>query len=389
MDLEITDLSDASSSWAPTPSGGGPSFGSGIELLMNDKKTASSVKRSGIEIDDLTSLENDLNNLSNVGPTNHMSTPLFSNITSESKPSSVKFAENISIGKSTASADTPADSKTWDGYAKFNNIPMNPDVKPADNGTPQLSKEDTLREKLKYLRKLEALEKKGIELTKKYSMESPLMEMQGEYEMIMEEKAKQNSVKFQGNMMMAVINGIEFLNNRFDPFEVKLDGWGEQINENINDYDDIFGELHDKYKSKATMAPELKLLFQLGGSAMMVHMTNTMFKTAMPGMDDILRQNPDLMNQFQKAAVNSMSDTNPGLSGFMNGLMSEQRQGPPPPVSTQHAQMPASRQGNNSYETMQMGRNNFTDDGINVKETSRNTNRPEMKGPSDINDILA
>jgi hypothetical protein len=389
MDLEITDLSDAFSSWTPTPSGG-PSFGSGIELLMNDKKTISSVKRSGIEIDDLTSLENDLNNLSNVGPTNHMSTPLFSNITSESKPSSVKFAENISIGKSTASADSPADSKTWDGYAKFNNIPMNPDVKPADNGTPQLSKEDTLREKLKYLRKLEALEKKGIELTKKYSMESPLMEMQGEYEMIMEEKARQNSVKFQGNMMMAVINGIEFLNNRFDPFEVKLDGWGEQINENINDYDDIFGELHDKYKSKATMAPELKLLFQLGGSAMMVHMTNTMFKTAMPGMDDILRQNPDLMNQFQKAAVNSMSDTNPGLSGFMNGLMSEQRQGPPPPVSTQHAQMPASRQGNNSYETMQMGRNNFTDDGINVKETtSRNTNRPEMKGPSDINDILA
>jgi hypothetical protein len=390
MDLEITDLSDASSSWTPPTPSGGPSFGSGIELLMNDKKTISSVKRSGIEIDDLTSLENDLNNLSNVGSTNHMSTPLFSNITSESKPSSVKFAENISIGKSTASADSPADSKTWDGYAKFNNIPMNPDVKPADNGTPQLSKEDTLREKLKYLRKLEALEKKGIELTKKYSMESPLMEMQGEYEMIMEEKARQNSVKFQGNMMMAVINGIEFLNNRFDPFEVKLDGWGEQINENINDYDDIFGELHDKYKSKATMAPELKLLFQLGGSAMMVHMTNTMFKTAMPGMDDILRQNPDLMNQFQKAAVNSMSDTNPGLSGFMNGLMSEQRQGPPPPVSTQHAQMPASRQGNNSYETMQMGRNNFTDDGINVKETtSRNTNRPEMKGPTDINDILA
>jgi hypothetical protein len=195
-------------------------------------------------------------------------------------------------------------------------------------------------------------------------------------------------------MMMAVINGIEFLNNRFDPFEVKLDGWGEQINENINDYDEIFGELHDKYKSKATMAPELKLLFQLGGSAMMVHMTNTMFKSSMPGMDDILRQNPDLMNQFQKAAVNSMSDTSPGFSGFMNGLMGDQRQGqgPPPPVSTQHAQMPASRQGNNSYEPMQMGRNNFTDDGINVREKEKekdNNRRPEMKGPSDIGDILA
>ena len=397
MDNDIIDLSATdASSWNPSPSSGGPSFGSGIELLMNDKKTTSSAKRSGIEIDDLTSLENDLNSLADITSSNHMSAPLFSNMTSESsaKPS-VKFSENIHIGKATASTDSASDSKTWDGYAKFNNIPLNPDVKPAD-ATPQLTKEETLREKLKYLRKLEALERKGVELTKKYSMESSLLEMQGEYEMVMEEKARQNSVKFQGNMMMAVINGIEFLNNRFDPFEVKLDGWGEQINENINDYDEIFGELHDKYKSKATMAPELKLLFQLGGSAMMVHMTNTMFKSSMPGMDDILRQNPDLMNQFQKAAVNSMSDTSPGFSGFMNGLMGDQRQGqgPPPPVSTQHAQMPASRQGNNSYEPMQMGRNNFTDDGINIREKERekekdNNRRPEMKGPSDIGDILA
>ena len=108
-------------------------------------------------------------------------------------------------------------------------------------------------------------------------MDSNLQEMMGECEMIMEEKEKHNSVKFQGNMMMAIINGIEFLNNRYDPFDVKIDGWGEQINENINDYDDIFGELHEKYKSKASVSPELKLLFQLGGSAMMVHMSNTMF----------------------------------------------------------------------------------------------------------------
>jgi hypothetical protein len=54
-------------------------------------------------------------------------------------------------------------------------------------------------------------------------------------------------------MLMAVINGIEFLNGRFDPFDIKLDGWSEQVNENITDYDDIFGELYEKYKSKASM----------------------------------------------------------------------------------------------------------------------------------------
>jgi len=30
-----------------------------------------------------------------------------------------------------------------------------------------------------------------------------------------------------------------------DPFDVKLDGWSENINEGINEYDDIFEELHD------------------------------------------------------------------------------------------------------------------------------------------------
>ena len=127
-----------------------------------------------------------------------------------------------------------------------------------------------------------------------------------------------------------------------------MDGWAEQVNENINDYDEIFAELHEKYKSKAKMAPELKLLFQLGGSAVMVHMTNTMFKSAIPGMDEIMRQNPDLMQQFSQAAVNSMNNTAPGFSGFMNNFVPGNNQNmstpqmsnnmpPPPPMKTQDA----------------------------------------------------
>jgi hypothetical protein len=232
-------------------------------------------------------------------------------------------------------------------------------------------------------------------------MDSPLQEMQGEYETIVEEKAKNNSVKFQGNMLMACINGIEFLNGRFDPFDIKLDGWSEQVNENVTDYDEIFGELYEKYKSKATMSPELKLLFQLGGSAMMVHMTNTMFKSAMPGMDDILRQNPDLMRSFQNAAVNSMAQSSPGFSGFMSNMMNpETSQGPPPPMATQGPNAippPISRPGNNNFAKRpdsNMGRSNFVDDGINIRENSDRVDlsrqfRPEMKGPSDISDILS
>jgi hypothetical protein len=405
--MELTDLDLNSNGF-----GSSSNFGGGLELLMNDKVKESGKPTSDIELEDLNNLENELNNLVEDIPSNSFKpkSDLFSSPSSifDDRPS-VKFSDNEpTIGQSTAQTDD--DSKTWDGYGKFNNIPMNPDASVPFE--PKMSKEEMLREKFKYLRKLEALEKKGVELSKKYNMDSSLQEMQGEYETIMEEKSKQNSVKFQGNMLMAVINGIEFLNGKFDPFDIKLDGWSSQFEENMGDYDEIFGELHEKYKSKASMAPELKLLFQLGGSAMMVHMSNTMFKSAMPGMDDILRQNPDLMRSFQNAAVNSMSQSSPGFGGFMSSMMNPEPQipsgrGPPPPMATQGPNAvppPNGRPGNNSYSRpdLNFSKSNFVDDGISLREnferpdlqdrTSKRpstSSRPEMKGPSDISDILS
>jgi hypothetical protein len=391
-------------------------FGGGLELLMNDRVKEGRKPTSDIELDDLNNLENELNGLVDDMPSSSFKpkSDMFGGPNVSFSEPSIKFGKDDSgLGQSTS--QTENDNKTWDGYGKFNNIPLNPDkITPNE---PKLSKEEMLREKFRYLRKLEALEKKGVELSKKYSMESSLQEMMGEYETIMDEKSKLNSVKFQGNMLMAVINGMEFLNSKFDPFDVKLDGWSEQIQENITDYDDIFGELHEKYKSKATMAPELKLLFQLGGSAMMVHMTNTMFKSAMPGMDDILRQNPDLMRSFQSAAVNSMSQSSPGFSGFMSNVMNPPSgtygepqnpsgRGPPPPMATQGPNAgppPQGRPGNNSYARpdLNFSKSNFVDDGISLRENferpdvqDRTTRRPgpprpEMKGPSDISDILS
>ena len=77
-------------------------------------------------------------------------------------------------------------------------------------------------------------------------MESDLEEMKGEYEHLIQEKEKSNSVKFQVKILTTLITGIEFLNNKFDPFDIKLDGWSEQINENIDDYDEIFSQNYMK-----------------------------------------------------------------------------------------------------------------------------------------------
>lgn len=364
-------------------------FGGGIELLMNDKKKKNEGKTDNINLTELDSIEDELNGL-----------------TDDIASSNIKvhFEKEPTIGSETIkqNIDLTTTKKSWDGFPKTSNIPNNPNTELPVK--PKLSHEELIREKFKYLRRLEDLEKKGMSLSKKYNMDSPLSEMQGEYELIISEKEKSNSCKFQGRMLMAAVTGLEFLNTKFDPFDFKLDGWSEQINENVDDYDDIFGELHEKYKSKATMAPELKLLFQLGGSAIMVHMTNTMFKSSMPGMDDIMRQNPELAQQFTQAAVNSMGNNNPGFGGFMNNFMGgDGEMGQPPQtvpaesLRSQRTDTPQNRPDlnmakdsginiNNNYDSFDHTRNHSPPS---APQKSAPNQRPEMSGPSDITELLS
>lgn len=198
----------------------------------------------------------------------------------------------------------------------------------------EMSFQEIQEEKFKLLCLLERLEKRGIKTHKKFSMSSNYDEMKHEYERLVAQREMDQSVKFQRKMLIAFVTAVEFLNGKFDPFDAKLDGWSESVHEGINDYDDIFEELHEKYKSKSKMAPEIRLLLTLGGSAFMFHLTNTMFKSSLPGMDDVMRQNPDLMKQFASAAANTMESNNrqraaetgspspfSGLGNLMGGLM--------------------------------------------------------------------
>ena len=169
-----------------------------------------------------------------------------------------------------------------------------------------MNSQDIKNEKIDLIYKFKKLENQGIRTTMNYNMNSQLEDMRNEYFKLKKQREIENSVKFQRKVMMAAITGLEFMNNKFDPFDVKLDGWSESINENIIDYDEVFEELAEKYGGKSEVAPEIKLLMMLGGSAFMFHLTNTLFKSSIPGMDDIMKQNPDLMKQFAKAAVGSI-----------------------------------------------------------------------------------
>lgn len=171
-----------------------------------------------------------------------------------------------------------------------------------------------LNEKKEILYQLNRLQLKGYKIPGNLTMQTDIEEMRQEYNKIIRDKEIDASVRFQRKMLMAFVTGTEYLNTRYDPFAIKLEGWSEQVHENINDFDDIFEELHDKYKSKGkSMPPELRLFISLSGSAFMFHLTSKMFKeSSIPGVEEVLKANPELMKQFQNAAAKQFIYNNIG-----------------------------------------------------------------------------
>ena len=218
------------------------------------------------------------------------------------------------------------------------------------------SQEDINNEKAELLYQFDRMEKKGFKIPKTFCMDSSLEEMKTEYERMKKDKEIDASVSFQRKIMLAFTSGVEFLNNKFDPFDIKLDGWSENVHESIDDYDDVFEELHNKYKSKSQMSPEMKLLMMMGGSAFMFHLTNTMFKSSLPQMGDVLKQNPNLMKQFASATANTMANSGNDKTG-MSGMFANMFGGSP----MQYHSAPIPQNSNTSNS---------------------------MKGPSNLNSLL-
>ena len=146
-------------------------FGSGIELLMNDKKKRSesgaNTPNSDINLGDLQNLENELNDLvdtDNKAPSmREARSAIFSssppplsnmNVTFSDKNdidnlsiASLKGDTNLNINSDPIAPSfkvkkEPTNEKTWDGFGKFNDIPVDPEKNLSS--VPTMSKEELL-----------------------------------------------------------------------------------------------------------------------------------------------------------------------------------------------------------------------------------------------------
>jgi Family of unknown function (DUF5767) len=255
------------------------------------------------------------------------------------------------------------------------------------SAVPRLSPEEERKRKNELINKLNRLESKGYTLTKRFTMDNTLDEIQQEFDRLVDAKNLEASLRFQRQCLMGVVTGAEFLNSKFNPFDWELDGWSESVHENIEDFDEVFEELYDKYKGRGNMPPEAKLLMSLVGSGFMFHMSNSFFRSKMSNMtpDDIFRNNPQLAKQFAAAAAQQAGQ---GFGNFMGAAMGVP-QGPPvamPPQMPMNGSSPGafyqSSNGMNTAPPMPQMPQNM------AAASSMSGPRREMRGPSGVDDIL-
>ena len=183
-------------------------------------------------------------------------------------------------------------------------------------------------EKADLVNKLGRLEKKGFTVNKRLNAYSPIDELRTEVKRITYSIDVDKSVKFSRRMLIACTTGLEFMNKKYNPFEIQLDGWSENVMENVEDYDEVFEELYVKYRTKMQVAPEVKLIMMLGGSAMMFHLTNSMFKSVMPNMNDVIKQNPELVQNMMSAVQNTVPKSQQQTSETVDANGRREMQGP-------------------------------------------------------------
>lgn len=404
IDLGLSDLEPVSINFNDGPSssygGSGPSLGAGIELLMNDKKKTPTGSMN-IDLGELDKLENELNDLSasataaassdtkTLGGLGNSFSNFFGISGSSKQPETTPSGNDSNLGQATA--DSMGNTKTWDGFQKINEIPQ-------ASSSSKMSEREKNRKKRMMIKKIEEWYEKGlIKNNPHFTGDSSYEDVEDEYETALEDKRKKDSVKLQGWWFMTAVNSIEYANAAFNPFDINLDGWGEQVSEDIDSYEEIFCELHDKYKG-GKLAPEISLLLRLGFSAAVVNFTNKALSSATPAFNDVIKQSPELMKMFTNATVSSMSQASPGFamaSNLMNDSTGPSRNmGPPPaPVETKSIPMSGQRPGNNTGPvTLPMNRPDIAmGRGASlVPPPPPISGRQEMQGPrTDIDSILS
>lgn len=200
---------------------------------------------------------------------------------------------------------------TKESTKDFSKEPSQQTIPPLyDQPKKELSPQEVRMKKIELLRRLSELKAKGYDLSKNYDFNSSIEEMEYEYDLLKSFTNKRNGVKLYKNILLNAVSAIEFLNDKYDPFDFELNGWSEHMSVEADSYDEVLEELYEKYKGSGKKMPaEMKLLMLIVASGSAFHLSKSTFKN-LPGVDKVLQNNPDLIAKM----INPKKETSQFMS---------------------------------------------------------------------------
>lgn len=230
-----------------------------------------------------------------------------SSVSSKSSSSRRSTEKSDSSKKSSTSSKKSHRNETTDSKPRYEAISVSPKQPSVHKQTPnelkpvevkQLTPQETRMKKSEMLKKLSEIKSKGYQLSKDYGFDSSLDEMEYEYDLLKSFADKRNGVKLFKNGLLQAISVIEFLNDKYDPFDFQLSGWGEHTSVEVDSWEDVLEEIYDKYKGTGKGMPcEIKLLYLLIASASAFHFSKSQ-GSKMLGLDSVLAANPGLLSKI-------------------------------------------------------------------------------------------
>jgi hypothetical protein len=142
---------------------------------------------------------------------------------------------------------------------------------------PQSKDAEQIRlEKQGYLIELQALERKGVTLSRTFSMRDSVTELEFEVQKQQSALSTANAVSFMRDSLRMAFNGIEIANSRLGPF-LSIEGWAESMTSDMKRFDNALERLYKRYWRKQQMSPLMELAWIILGSLAAHHFKQKLF----------------------------------------------------------------------------------------------------------------
>lgn len=117
----------------------------------------------------------------------------------------------------------------------------------------------------------------GIQITTDYNMNSNYYDIKREYDYHVRVRGKKRTISTIYSGIICAAKGLEFLNNKFDPFGLNINGFTLNLESSREELLDVLMELYDKYLSTQgkEISPEMQLVFIFIKALVMTMVTNT------------------------------------------------------------------------------------------------------------------